>query len=71
MSETSSDEKIMEEIKVLNSLTNERIIHVENCFFDGNNYYIITEYCKLGNLTNIQKKIISFSENQTKKTKKK
>ena len=66
LSKTSSDEKIMEEIKVLNSLTNERIIHVENCFFDENNYYIITEYCKLGNLTHIQKKIISFSESQTK-----
>ena len=41
----SSDEKIMEEMKVLSSLTNERIIQVENCFFDENNYYIITEYC--------------------------
>ena len=62
----SSDEKIMEEMKVLSSLTNERIIQVENCFFDENNYYIITEYCKLGNLTNLQKKITTFSESQTK-----
>ena len=66
LGESSSDEKIMEEIKVLTSLSNERLLQVENCFFDANNYYIITEYCKLGNLTNLQKKVISFSENQTK-----
>ncbi len=60
-----NNEKIIEEIKILCSLNHERIIKVENCFYDENYYYIITEYCKLGTLYDLKKKK-TFKENQTK-----
>ena len=60
-----NNEKIIEEIKILCSLNHERIIKVENCFYDENYFYIITEYCKLGTLYDLKKKK-TFKENQTK-----
>ena len=60
-----NNEKIIEEIKILCSLNHERIIKLENFFYDENYFYIITEYCKLGTLYDLKKKK-TFKENQTK-----
>ncbi len=65
LNKNASDEKIIEEIKLLSLLNHEKIIKVENNYYDENYYYIITEYCKLGNLYNLKKKN-NFNENQIK-----
>ena len=58
------EEKIINEIKILNSLKHERIIQVYDSYYDSNNYYVITEFCEFGTLNTIMKK--KLNENQVK-----
>ena len=58
------EEKIINEIKILNSLKHKNIIQVYESFYDSNNYYVITEFCEFGTLNSIIKK--KLNENQLK-----
>ena len=58
------EEKIINEIKILNSLKHERIIQVFESYYDSNNYYVITEFCEFGTLNSIIKK--KLNEDQSK-----
>ena len=60
------ENKISMEIKTINSLNHEKLLKIEECYYDSINYYIIMEYCKLGKLSDLIKKKRILSENQVK-----
>ena len=60
-----NENKIETEIKLLNSLNHEKLLKIEDCFFDSINYYLIIEYCN-SNLTELIDKKKIVSENQVK-----
>ena len=47
-----NENKIETEIELLNSLNHEKLLKIEDCFFDSINYYLIIEYCN-SNLTEL------------------
>ena len=59
------ENKVLMEIKLLNSLKHEKLIKIEDCYYDTINYYFIIEYFSYGKLSDIIKKN-KFSENQIK-----
>ena len=66
INQSSDEKKILSEIEILKKLKHENIIQVEECFFDENNYYVISEFCKFGSLDDYINKNKTFTENQTK-----
>ncbi len=66
INKSSDEKKILSEIEILKKLKHENIIQVEECFFDENNYYVISEFCKFGSLDDYINKNKTFTENQTK-----
>ena len=66
INKSSDEKKILSEIEILTKLKHENIIQVEECFFDENNYYVISEFCKFGSLDDYINKNKTFTENQTK-----
>ena len=66
INKSSDEKKILSEIEILTKLKHENIIQVEECYFDENNYYVISEFCKFGSLDDYINKNKTFTENQTK-----
>ena len=60
------EKKIINEIQIINSLTNDKLIKIEEYYFDEINCYIIMDYFGLGKLSDLLKKYHTLSENQTK-----
>ena len=60
------EKKVYNEIQIINSLTNDKLMKIEEYYFDNINYYIIMEYFSLGKLSDLLTKYHTLSENQTK-----
>ena len=58
----TSEKKTDEEIELLKQLDHPNIVKLFEYFSDGDKYYLITEYCKGGDLFDLIKKKRTFSE---------
>ncbi|MGL4948151.1 MAG: CAMK family serine/threonine-protein kinase, partial [Mycoplasma sp.] len=58
----SEDKSIMNEITILKNLDHPKILKILDFYSTPSEYYIITEYCQLGELFNEIKKVQRFSE---------
>ena len=60
------ENKILNEIQNINSLNHEKLLKIEECYYDSINYYIIIEHYILGKLSDLLKQKKILSENQVK-----
>ncbi len=60
------ENKIYNEIKIINSFTNDKLIKIDEYYFDKINHYLIMDYFSLGKLSDLLKQYSTLSENQAK-----
>ena len=62
--EFTSDKKIAEEVSLLSQLDSRYIIKVYECYASNKRYYLVTDYCKHGNLNDKLRNGSVYNENQ-------
>ena len=60
------DNSVFEEVKILKGINHKHICQLYECITTPNDYFLIMDYCKEGNLENKLKWSIKYSENQIK-----
>ena len=60
------DNSVFEEVNILKEINHKHICQLYECITTPNDYFLIMDYCKEGNLENKLKWSIKYSENQVK-----
>lgn len=60
--DSSDEEKLNKEVEILKKLDHPNILKIYEFYFDSKNFYIVTEYCKGGELFDKITELGSFSE---------